>query len=200
MKVLLLWYMQGYTGPGPQMLGCSLSLAAWQQPPLLRPRPEFPYPQYSPDSHLCGPFSFLGRKAQNNDGSSPLTSHSPGITHIHPGNRLQPICHLLVIYTPPQVPWPTPYFFLPNECRPKSITHLGLVLNSLWPVHSVFLGGGSPFWAFASHLCNVRNEEGGSRDCFSCWPALIVRDPDISGIIWHFTFRQTRVQISTSAR
>lgn len=38
-------------------------------------------PQYSPDSHLCGPFSFPGRKAQNNDGSSPLASHSPGITH-----------------------------------------------------------------------------------------------------------------------
>lgn len=112
-------------------------------------------PQYSPDSHLCGPFSFPGRKAQNNDGSGPLTSHSLGITHTSWQQLVTNMtfaCHShpssgSLAPSSPSLPHP--------NAGPRSTAHLGLTLTSLWPVQLAFSGGGSPFWASASPLCNV---------------------------------------------
>ena len=148
-----------------------MSLAAWQQTPLLRPPPELPHIPIFPWIPPMWPFSFPGRKARDDDGSSPLTSHSPGITHTHPGNRWLLIWHLFVIYTPPWAPSSGPLLTLfpqpLTQAYKRQKLHTRLALNSLWPIHSAFLSGGSRFWTSASHLCNVEVRGRGLRDRFS---------------------------------
>lgn len=196
MGIIPLWYpVQDYTGPGLHMLRCPVchcnTVVSLGNSLLFSGHPlNSPTSQYSPGSHQCGSFSFLGRKAQNDDGSNPLDHH----TH---GNRFFLVRHLLVIYTPPQVPWPTPHLFPPNPTTGKVHSPPGAGVE-LTVASS--LRQGCPFRTSASQLCNVgvrRVESGG---VFSCRPHLIFRDSDVSGINVHFNFRQIRVQISTLAR
>lgn len=129
-----------------------------------------PTSQYSPGSHLCGPFSFPGRKARDDDGSSPLTSYSPGITHT-PWQPTAPnlafVCHLHPSLGPLLGPPPHPLPPTPNPGLQTTKAHTRLERNSLWPVHSASLGGASRFWTSASHLCNVVVRGRGLRDRFS---------------------------------
>lgn len=144
-----------------------MSLAAWQQPPLLRPPPGFRHPPnipLTPTYVVLFPF----REGKPRIMTAPAHSRPTHLGSYTPWQQLATnmtfACHLhpssgSLAPSSPSSPRPNAGWQL------RSTAHLGLAPNSLWPVHSAFLGGGSPFWASASSLCNVGTRRVDLRDC-----------------------------------